>query len=111
MPTAGASLRAVAPVAALWLVETGVVGSWGGVTLAGVESTIADTDGLVQYGLVFVLAAVPWIEILVVVPIALALGSRRRRLLVWMTASLALWTAVLTVVSVYSIGWLRTAGG
>lgn len=163
-------------------------------TVLSVEGTIEGSDGIIQYGLVFLLAAIPWIEILVVIPVAIAvgldpvavavvaflgniipifgiilgydrfkqwwdarrgsssdgkqsrrrkwaqrvwdryglpglalvspgltgvhtaavlallLGSTRRLLALWMTLSVALWTVVLTVGSVYGIEGLRAIG-
>lgn len=40
----------------------------------GAESILADADGRWAYALVFVLAAIPWLEVLVVIPPAIALG-------------------------------------
>lgn len=45
-----------------------------GVSVGGIEETLADSDGVWQYVLVFALAAIPWFEVLLVVPPAVALG-------------------------------------
>lgn len=40
--------------------------------------------------------------------ITLLVGAPRRRIIVWMTASLAAWTVAITVASYFGIGWLMT---
>lgn len=40
----------------------------------GIEETLAAASGPLAYALVFVLAAIPWLEILLVIPPAIALG-------------------------------------
>lgn len=42
--------------------------------IGSVESALADASGAFAYALVFVLAAIPWFEILLVIPPAIALG-------------------------------------
>ena len=42
--------------------------------MSWIGETIAETSDLVQYLLVFVFAAIPWIEIAVVIPIAIGIG-------------------------------------
>ncbi|MEY7848737.1 small multi-drug export protein [Natrarchaeobius sp. A-rgal3] len=42
--------------------------------LVEIGATIEETSGILQYALVFVLAAIPLLEVLVVVPIAIGLG-------------------------------------
>ncbi len=42
--------------------------------VGGVEGLLAEADGPLGYVLVFVLAAIPWFEILLVIPVAIALG-------------------------------------
>lgn len=42
--------------------------------LAVVEGTLADTDGAWGYAVVFALAAIPWLEILLVIPPAIGIG-------------------------------------
>jgi len=42
--------------------------------LVDVGTAIADAGGVIQYGLVFLFAALPWIEILVVIPVAIGVG-------------------------------------
>jgi len=39
-----------------------------------VGAALTDAGGLLQYGLVFLFAAFPWVEILVVIPIAIGVG-------------------------------------
>lgn len=39
-----------------------------------VSAVLAESTGLLQYGLVFLFAAIPWVEILVVIPIAIGVG-------------------------------------
>ncbi|XVH33314.1 small multi-drug export protein (plasmid) [Haloferacaceae archaeon DSL9] len=39
-----------------------------------IAETLRDADGIIQYALIFVLAAIPWLEIVVVIPIGVALG-------------------------------------
>ena len=59
----------------------------GGLALVGVDTltqspelwareVLTDADGLGRYGLIFVLAAIPLLEILVVIPIGVGLGSQ-----------------------------------
>lgn len=152
-----------------------------------VTNLIASADGSLQYALVFVMAAIPWLEILIVIPvgvglglnaigvagfaflgnvlpiygiiafygrlkawwgprhedddasnrherakriwnryglpgfalvspavigvhlasfIALALGSRKRAVAIWMTVAIALWTILFTAGSYYGIGYI-----
>ena len=42
--------------------------------LVDIGATIADAGGVIQYGLVFLFAALPWVEILVVIPVAIGVG-------------------------------------
>lgn len=42
--------------------------------LLDVGTAIGDASGVIQYGLVFLFAAFPWVEILVVIPVAIGLG-------------------------------------
>ncbi|GAA0725174.1 UPF0716 family protein affecting phage T7 exclusion [Halorubrum trapanicum] len=42
--------------------------------LVDVGADIADAGGVVQYGLVFLFAALPWVEILVVIPVGIGVG-------------------------------------
>jgi Ca2+/H+ antiporter, TMEM165/GDT1 family len=39
-----------------------------------IAETLRDADGITQYALIFVLAAIPWLEIVIVIPIGVALG-------------------------------------
>lgn len=43
-------------------------------SLVDVSTAISDASGVIQYGLVFLFAAFPWVEILVVVPVAIGVG-------------------------------------
>ncbi len=40
----------------------------------GIGESLSEASGIVQYLLVFIFAAIPWVEILVVIPIAIGLG-------------------------------------
>jgi hypothetical protein len=42
--------------------------------LVDVGAAIADAGGVLQYGLVFLFAALPWVEILAVIPVAIGVG-------------------------------------
>ena len=42
--------------------------------LVDIGAAIADAGGVIQYGLVFLFAALPWVEILVVIPVAIGVG-------------------------------------
>lgn len=42
--------------------------------LVDVGAAIADAGGVIRYGLVFLFAALPWVEILVVIPVAIGVG-------------------------------------
>ncbi|MWV65524.1 small multi-drug export protein [Halorubrum sp. JWXQ-INN 858] len=42
--------------------------------LVDVGTAIGEAGGVIQYGLVFLFAALPWVEILVVIPIAIGVG-------------------------------------
>jgi hypothetical protein len=39
-----------------------------------IAETLRDASGITQYALIFVMAAIPWLEIVVVIPIGVALG-------------------------------------
>jgi len=41
---------------------------------ASIAETLRDANGITQYGLIFVMAAIPWVEIVVVIPVGIALG-------------------------------------
>ena len=41
---------------------------------AGIETTLSNASGAMAYAFVFVLAAIPWLEILLVIPPAIAIG-------------------------------------
>lgn len=43
-------------------------------SLVDVSTAIADAGGVIQYGLVFLFAALPWVEIFVVIPVAISVG-------------------------------------